>query len=156
MTDLADRASVSLEGIAEPVPRALAAVLRRAALAHARAERRRVFPSLLHVGNPCGAEEAFALREGDPDDHAVRADVVAAMLQRSRRVAGAVPLVWLTRAGPLELQDVDAAWLSSARTAAAEAGVVLTLVVVTKRGWFDPRSGVRREWQRLRDRSPRP
>lgn len=152
MADRVDRSLAPGEGIAEPVPRALAAVLRRAALGHARSERRRVFPSLLHVGNPCGAEEVFTLREGDPDDHAIRADVVAAMLQRSRRAAGAVPLVWLTRSGPLELQDVDAAWLSSARSAAAEAGVVLTLVVVTKRGWFDPRSGVRREWQRLRDR----
>jgi hypothetical protein len=53
----------------------------------------------------------------------------------------------------LELQDVDAAWLSSARTAAAEAGVRLTMVVVTRRGWFDPRSGVTRVWKRVRDRS---
>jgi hypothetical protein len=142
-----------MEGIQEPVPRALAAVLRRAALDHAATERRRGYPPLLHVGFPGGAEEVFALRAGDPGDHALRADVLAAMLQRSRRVAGAVPLVWLTRAGPLDLQDVDACWLSSSRTAAAEAGVALTMVVVTRRGWFDPRSGVRREWKRLRDRT---
>ena len=141
------------EGIAEPLPRALAAVLRRAALDHVRAERRRGFPPLLHVGFPGGDEEVFALRPEDPRDHAVRADVLAAMLQRVRRVAGAVPLVWLTRTGPLDLQDVDAAWLASARTAAGEAGVALTMVVVTRHGWFDPRSGVRREWKRLRDRS---
>lgn len=144
---------MAAEGIQEPLPRALAAVLRRAALDHVRAERRRGYPPLLHVGLPGSAEEVFALRPEDPDDHAARADVLAAMLQRSRRVAGAVPLVWLTRTGPLDLQDVDAAWLASARTAADEAGIVLTLVVVTKRGWFDPRSGVRREWKRLRDRS---
>jgi hypothetical protein len=146
-------ATTGSEGIPEPVPRALAAVLRRAALDHVRAERRRGHPPLLHVGFPGGAEEVFALRPEDPHDHAVRADVLAAMLQRARRVAGAVPLVWITRAGPLDLQDVDAAWLASARAAAGEAGVELTMVVVTRRGWIDPRSGTRREWKRLRDRS---
>ncbi|GAB2447238.1 hypothetical protein GCM10027062_31100 [Nocardioides hungaricus] len=147
------RTLATSEGVSEPLPRALAAVLRRATLDHLRAECRRGYPPLLHVGFPGGHEEVFALRPGDPSDHAIRADVLAAMLQRVRRVAGAVPLVWLTRAGPLDLQDVDAAWLSSARTAAGEAGIGLTMVVVTKRGWFDPRSGVRREWKRLRDRS---
>lgn len=142
----------SREGIHEPVPRALATVLRRAALDHAGAERRRGFAPLLHVGFPGGAEEVFAEAPGDPADHAIRADVVAAMLQRVRRSAGAVPLVWLTRAGPLELQDVDAAWLSAARTATAEAGVSLTMVVVTRHGWLDPRSLVRRQWKRLRER----
>ena len=140
------------EGIDEPVPRALAGVLRRAALDHARAEHRRGYPPLLHVGFPGGAEEVFALVPGDPTDHAIRADVLAAMIQRARRVAGAVPLVWLTRAGPLDLQDVDAAWLAAARTAAAEAGVTLTMVVVTRHGWADPRSGVCRRWKRLRER----
>ncbi|MGB0099246.1 MAG: hypothetical protein WBP61_03105 [Nocardioides sp.] len=141
------------EGIHEPVPRNLAAVLRRATLDHVRIERRRGFPALLHVGLPGGTEEVFALRPEDPSDHALRADVLAAMLQRSRRVAGAVPMVWLTRSGPLDLQDVDAAWLASARTATAEARLALTLVVVTRQGWMDPRSGVRRQWKRLRQRS---
>jgi hypothetical protein len=140
------------EGIHEPVPRALGAVLRRAALDHARAEHRRGYPPLLHVGVPGGAEEVFALVPGDPTDHAIRADVLAAMLHGARRVRGAVPLVWLTRAGPLDLQDVDAAWLAAARTAAAEAGVELAMVVVTRHGWVDPRSGVRRQWKRLRQR----
>ncbi len=142
----------SVEGIREPVPRALAAVLRRAALDHARAEHRRGYPPLLHVGFPGGAEEVFTLAPGDPTDHAIRADVLAAMLRRFRRAAGTVPLVWLTRAGPLDLQDVDAAWLAAARTATAEAGVELTMVVVTRHGWTDPRSGVRRQWKRLRER----
>jgi hypothetical protein len=141
------------EGIHEPLPRELGAVLRRAALDHVRAERRRGYAPVLHVGFPGGAEEVFALRPEDPGDHAIRADVLAAMLQRVRRVAGAVPLVWLTRAGPLDLQDVDAAWLAAARTAASEAGITLTMVVVTRRGWVDPRTGVRREWKRLRDRT---
>ena len=144
--------TTDVEGIREPVPRTLAAVLRRAALDHARAEHRRGYPPLLHVGFPGGTEEVFALTPGDPTDHAIRVDVVAALLQRARRVAGAVPLVWLTRAGPLDLQDVDAAWLAAARTACAESGVALTMVVVTRHGWVDPRSAVRREWKRLRQR----
>ncbi len=140
-----------MEGIREPVDRVTALVLRRAVLDHVRAERRRWFPALLHVGLPGGAEEVFAIDPDEPLDHALRADVVAALLQRGRR-RGAVPLLWLTRPGPLELQDVDAAWVSGVRAAGAEAGVALTLVVVTRRGWVDPRSGVRREWKRLRQR----
>ena len=67
-------------------------------------------------------------------------------------MVGAIPMLWLTRSGPLEAGDLDLAWLAAARSASAEAGVDLMLVVVTRRGWFDPRSGVRRVWQRLRDR----
>jgi hypothetical protein len=140
-----------VEGIREPVDPAAARVLRRAVLDHARLERRRRFPVLLHVGVPGGSEEVFAIEPDEPVDHALRADVVATLLRRGRR-RGTVPMLWLTRPGPLDLQDVDVAWLAAARTASAEAGVGLTLVVVTRRGWTDPRSGVRREWKRLRQR----
>lgn len=140
-----------MEGIREPVDRPTASVLRRAVLDHVRAERRRSFPALLHAGCPGGAEEVFAIGSGAPLDQALRADVVAALLHRARS-RGAVPLLWLTRPGGLDLEDVDAAWVSSARTAGAEAGVDPTLVVVTRQGWADPRSGVRREWKRLRQR----
>lgn len=140
-----------MEGIREPVDRATALLLRRAVLDHVRSEQRRSFPALLHAGRPGGTEEVVAV---DPDatlDQALRADVVAALLHRGRS-SGAVPLLWLTRPGALGLEDVDAAWVSGARTAGAEAGVDLTLVVVTRHGWVDPRSGVRREWRRLRQR----
>ena len=50
--------------------------------------------------------------------------------------------VWLTRSGELDLHDLDAEWLAAACTAYAEAGVDLTMVVVNRRGWRDPRSGV--------------
>jgi len=142
------------EGIHEPVPRPLLAVLRRAVLDHTRAERRRCFPPVVHVGLPGGVEDVFAAGPAEPAeslDLALRTDVLAAM-HRIRRPGGSVPLVWLTRAGDLDLQDVDAAWLAAARAAGAEAGVVLPLVVVTRRGWSDPRTGVRREWKRLRTR----
>jgi hypothetical protein len=141
-----------VDGICEPLGRSAALVLRRAVLDHVRIERRRHFPALLHVGVPGGAEEVFATEPDEPLDHALRADVIAALLQRARRRHGTAPMLWLTRPGPLELQDVDAAWLAAARTATAEAGVGLTLVIVTRRGWLDPRSDVRREWKRLRQR----
>jgi hypothetical protein len=139
-----------VEGIQEPVGAVLAATLRRAVLDHVRTERRPRFAPLLHAGMPGAAEEVFAA-PAEGLDHALRTDVVAALLGRMRR-PGAEPLLWLTRPGPLDLQDVDAAWLSAARSAGAEAGTDVTLVVVTRRGWADPRSGVRREWKRLRQR----
>lgn len=133
------------------MPPALAAALRRAVLEHVRTERRRNHPVLVHVGLPGRSEEVFAIVPGERLDHGLRADVVAALLCRARR-GDVVPLVWLTRPGPLELQDVDADWLRAGRTAAAEAGIRLTLVVVTRQGWLDPRSGTRRAWKRLRQR----
>lgn len=144
------------EGLAEPLPRPLARALRRAALDLAAGERRRRFPAVLHVGDPGGAEEAFALAAGDPDDQAARTDVLAALLRRAGRGRGRhgqpAPLVWVTRPGPLELQDGDAAWLAAARAAAGEAGLPLVFVVVTREGWWDPRSGLRRVWRRLREK----
>jgi hypothetical protein len=144
-----------MEGIQEPVDRPLQVALRRAVLAHARRERRRIHPVLLHVGWPGAHEEVFATEPGDALDHALRQDVVAALLRGAQRrapVVGEPPLLWLTRPGPLEVGDVDLAWLASARGAAAEAGVALTFVAVNRHGWLDPRSGVRREWKRLRER----
>jgi len=144
------------EGLAEPLPRPLADALRRAALAQARAEHRRRFPYVVHAGDPGGAEEVLALAAGEPDDHAIRTDVLASMLCRAGRRPGRhghpAPLVWVTRPGPLELQDQDASWLAAARAAAGEAGVPLVFVVVTRDGWWDPRSGLRRVWRRLREK----
>lgn len=143
-----------MEGIREPVPRAVHALLRRAVLDHALSERRKIHLPLLHVGVPGGPGTVFAVHGDEHRDHALRADVVAAMLNRTGEVAAPdhVPLVWLTRAGELDLQDVDAQWLASARAAYAEAGAQLTFVVVNRRAWRDPRSDVTREWKRLRQR----
>ncbi len=140
-----------MEGIQEPVTRPQHALLRRAVLDHATVEHRRRFAPLIHVGTPGGPEEVFAVTRTDTLDQALRADVVAALVRRARR-PGVVPMVWLTRPGGFDLQDLDAQWLAAARTAAAEAGMELTLVVVTRHGWLDPRSGARREWKRLRQR----
>jgi hypothetical protein len=140
-----------VEGIQEPLARSLHRTLRRAVLEHAVSERRRIFAPVLHVGTPGGPQALFAPGQLGATDHGLRTDVVAALL---RRTAGAPEeqLVWLTRAGDLELQDVDAAWLAAARAAVLEAGVPLTLVIVNRHGWWDPRSGAGRTWKRLRAR----
>lgn len=146
-------------GVVEPVPRELWVLLRLAVLTHAHQERRRVHPPVVHVGTPGGAVATFALggsREGPRLDHALRTDVLEAMVRRADRAGGAASsgpgrtLVWLTRPGPLEPRDVDLAWLAATRAAAAELGRVLPMVVVNRRSWRDPATGVAREWTRLR------
>jgi hypothetical protein len=138
-----------MEGLCSPITRDLQVLLRRAVLDHALAEPRRVFPPMLHVGVPTECEAVFA--DVEPTDHGLRCDIVAAML---RRASGGptTPLVWLTRPGALELQDVDMWWLAAARAAYAEAGVPLVMVTVNRRGWRDPRSGLGRSWARMRPR----
>jgi hypothetical protein len=139
-----------VEGIREPLTRSLHRTLRRAVLEHAVSERRRVFAPLLHVGTPGGPQALFAPGPVAATDHALRTDVVAALLRRTSGLDER--LVWLTRSGGLELQDVDAAWLAAARAAAAEADVPLTMVVLTRHSWRDPRSGTGQTWKRLRAR----
>ena len=141
-----------MEGIHEPLDPRLHACLRRAVFDHALNEPRRAFPALLHVGVPGGRAAVFAPEPGDVLDHALRTDVVAALLRRMRGRGAPEPLVWLTRAGDLDLQDVDAAWLAATRAAAAEGGAPVAMVVVTRHGWVDPRTGVCRQWKRLRER----
>jgi len=139
-------------GVVEPVGNDLSALLRRAVLDHARAERRRVFPPVLHVGVPGLVTARLELSDaaaGERLDHALRSDAVAAMLRRVRR-PGPPPLVWLTRRGPLEVQDRDLAWRSSALAAAGEQRVRTVFVVVDKHGWRDPGTGVGRTWVRAR------
>lgn len=118
---------------------------RAAVRAHAATERRRRYAPLVHVGLP-GVREVAVAAHPAATDHGLRCDVVAAMLAAT----DGAHLAWLTRPGELTLHDVDAAWLSAALAAYAEAGRDLTWVVVTRRGWWDPRSDVRRTWQRVR------
>ena len=149
-----------MEGIAEPVAAPLARQLRRAVLQLVEVERRRRFAPVLHVGVPAGRQARFAADPTDEDlmDHALRADVVAALVRRAGGPGDprTTPLVWLARGGDLDdPADADADWLAAALTAYAEAGLALTMVVVTRQGWRDPRSGTTRRWRRLRDRSRR-
>lgn len=123
--------------------------LRLAVVEHVRALTGRSVPPVLHVGRPGGGVRRFAIPPDERTDHALRADVVAAMLG-VRFVRAEPPWVWLGRGGDLALHDLDVAWLAAARTAFAEAGADLTMVVVTRRGWRDPRSGAGQTWVRLR------
>lgn len=133
--------------IVEPVPPATARQLRQAVLTLVTVERRRRFPAVLHVGTPGCTSSAV------PDDRTwdagLRADVAGALL---RAMAGGTATAWVTRPGSLVLQDVDADWLGPLLRSAEENAVDLTYVVVTRHGWIDPRTGVHREWKRIRDR----
>jgi hypothetical protein len=146
-----------------PITRATHVALREAVLDLRETERRRRPPPTVHVGLPGRHAARFVHDTGAAPDHALAADVVAALVQRTRRELGAllgaappVPLAWLTRAGALEVHDADVTWSAATRTAYAEAGLVATFVVVTRDGWVDPSTGVRREWRRLRRRSGAP
>ena len=121
--------------------------LRAMVLELATRDRRRRVPAVLNVGQPGGETRAVA---DDPAwDQGLRTEMVGAAL----RAAGDPPWVWIARSGPLTLQDVDAAWLAATLAAAAEREVDVAFVVVTRHGWLDPRSGLHREWKRIRCRS---
>lgn len=142
--------------LTEPVAPDTRRALRRATLDLVAGDPRRVFAPVLHVGTPGGLTLSLELAVPDRLGHGLRADLVAAMLARiAREDAGgdtSDPVVWVTRPGRHKVEDVDAAWLAAARAACAEAGVSLTMVVITRDGWWDPRSGVRQVWRRLRQR----
>ena len=140
--------ATGVDGLSEPLSRHTHALLRQAVLDHVAGERRRVYSPVLHVGVPGGRVASLPVGTAEPTDPGLRTDIVAALRVR----AGARPdqLVWLTRSGGLELQDVDARWLAASRAAYGEARAPLTFVVVNRRGWRDPRSGLGRTWARLR------
>jgi hypothetical protein len=131
----------------------VATLLRAAVFTHATTERRRIFGPVLHIGLPGTAHASTpALLEGEADS-ALRRDVVASMLTAHRRSGATTPPVaWLTRTGELALHDADAAWLGPVAAAFAEADLPECFAVVTKQGWWHPRSGVRRVWKRPRVR----
>ena len=144
-----------VDGLCDPLARRTDALLRRAVLAHVSSERRRVHPEVLHVGVPGGPDASSDSDAVEPSDPGLRADVVAALRVRATQDGTAErgeQLVWLTRAGGLDLQDVDVRWLTAARAAYDEAGAPLSFVVVNRQGWRDPRSGLSRTWVRLRPR----
>jgi len=136
--------------VREPIDPDRRRLLRRAVLEHVRSGTGRIHPPVVHVGTPGGAVRRFTVRGDEPTDHALRTDVVAAMLGRRHAAPLTWPWVWLARSGELVLHDLDVEWLTAAASAYAEAGVDLTMVVVTRRGWRDPRSGVGQTWVRLR------
>ncbi|GAA5130448.1 hypothetical protein GCM10023339_60880 [Alloalcanivorax gelatiniphagus] len=133
-----------------PVDRHTHLVLRAATVELVEAEPRRRFPTALHAGLP-----GRSVRHVDAPvlpDAGLRADVVLALLRTATSLTPR-PWLWLTRPGELSPHDDDLRWLGPSTWAAQALGLPVGLVVVTRRGWFDPVSGVRREWRRLR-RSP--
>jgi hypothetical protein len=130
----------------DPLPTDARRALRTAVLELATTDRRRHVPPVLHVGDPDGA--TTTLVDDAAWDHGLRTEIVGAALRARRDPAW----VWVTRSGPLSVQDVDAAWLAPTLAAAGERGVDPAYVVVTRHGWFDPRSGLGQEWKRIRRR----
>ncbi len=115
-------------------------------------------PVAVHVGRPGGDERTVARHVVEPGqelDQALRTDIAAALLQRT---SASAPhrWAWLTRSGSLELHDADVAWCAAWYAACAEGDVDVPLLVVTRTGWCDPRTGVTRAWSRLRRRSAGP
>ena len=140
--------------VVEPVPEPLRRLLRRAVLDLGTAERRRRFPPALHVGVPGGTRRSFA-PDDEQLDHALRVDVIEAMIRGLGRTPGP-SLVWLTRPEPLLLtEDDDLAWLAATRAASGELRTSTRFVVVCRRAWVDPASGVGRTWPRRPRQRPR-
>ena len=133
-----------------PIDRHTHRVLRAATLQLIEEESGRHFPTTLHAGEP-----GRSLRHvEDPPllDAGLRADVALALLLRSVSLSPR-PFLWLTRTGELSPHDDDLRWLGPTAWAGASLGSPVRLVVVTRHGWFDPVSDVRREWRRLRRRT---
>ena len=146
-------------GLIDPVAPETGRLLRRAVLDHVTSERRRAFPPVVHVGLPGVRVAELPLEDQELHalDHALRADALEAMARRLNLPSGTARagdrsrcFVWLTRRGALEVQDSDLVWASAACTAASELDHPLAMVVVTRQGWRDPRTGLTRTWQRLR------
>lgn len=105
------------------------------------AARRQLFPADLSVGDPDDRCACYQINPHEILDAALRVDVVAALLLRVRpspvkRAADPAP-VWLTRPGTPAPHDLDAAWLAASRAAYAEAGLDLTMSVITPHGWVE-------------------
>ncbi len=145
---------VTVPGLAEPVDPGLSRALRAAALELRDRRRTRRFPPEVSVGGlglPRALRDTVVELDADPLDHTLRCELVAALLARALAEEQR-PVAWLARPGPLVWHDLDAAWWPAFAAAYAEAAVPLTAVVVTRTGWYDPRSGLTREWRRLRHR----
>jgi hypothetical protein len=144
-------------------PCALADALRAAVLEVAERGPRRVFAPTISVGDPTGHHASYVDRScasparvpgNGRTDHGLRTDVVSSLLATALRpdVAGALPIAWLARPAAHEDPDCERDWLAAATAAFAELGVPLVFVVVTRHGWWDPRSGASRSWRRVRPR----
>jgi hypothetical protein len=112
---------------------------------------RRSLPTTCHVGHP-GGEHARWPHEVT-EDRSLRAELVERALDGLLATEGAC--VWVTRGGGLEVSDADADWFAAARTAFGRHGLPLTaFFVLTRNAWVDLVTDERRQWTRIRSRSP--
>ena len=139
-------------GLQAPIDRHTHRVLRAATLELIEGETRHRFPAVLHAGEP--GRTVHHVEDPSVADAGLRADVVLALLRQAALLTPR-PFLWLTRPGELSVHDDDLRWLGATMWAAGGLGSYVGLVVVTRRGWFDPVSDVRREWRRLRRRPAR-
>ncbi|CAA9372901.1 MAG: hypothetical protein AVDCRST_MAG32-877 [uncultured Nocardioides sp.] len=137
-----------------PVDRVTHTVLRSAVLELRESEPRLRFSARVQAGVP-GRARVHRIAQDDPTDAGHRAEIALALLHAAARDTPR-PYVWLSRPGDLTVEDLDLVWGSAVRWAAGALGAATDLVVVTRGGWFDPVSGVRREWRRLRRHTPAP
>ena len=137
--------------VSAPITRTEHSVLRTAVIDFKEASPRGRTPLSLHGGALDSAAVRHVVEPGQLLDQALRTDIAAALLQRTAAVGPR--WAWLTRSGSVALHDADVVWSAAWYAACAEVGVDVPFVVVTRTGWRDPRSGVLREWSRLRRRS---
>lgn len=141
--------------VAAPITRTEHSVLRTAVIEFKETMPRGRAPVSLQVGVPGRSVARHVVAQGQSLDQALRTDIAAALLQQTSP-AGSQRWAWLTRSGSLVLHDADVAWSAAWYAACAEREVDVSFVVVTRTGWRDPRTGVLREWSRLRRRSGTP
>jgi hypothetical protein len=132
-----------------PIDRHTHRVLRAAVLELVEGEARRHFATVVHAGEP--GRSVRHVEDPPLTDAGLRADVALALL-RGGWVLSPRPAIWLTRPGELSPHDDDLRWIGPVVWASGSLALPVGLVVVTRRGWFDPVSDVRREWRRLRRR----
>ncbi|MFZ2501472.1 MAG: hypothetical protein WAW88_02200 [Nocardioides sp.] len=128
----------------------LESLWRAAVLELREGERRHRFPCSIQIGTP--GQAWGSVLDGGALDSDQRVEVVVGLLDRLGGSQPTPALAWLTRAGELCTHDADLAWLAATMQARAELGISLPFVVVTRRGWYDPVHGNKREWRRLRRR----
>lgn len=87
--------------------------------------------------------------DGAGTDAHLRMETALVLSDRARpRVAA--PLLWLTRAGPLDPSELDSLWWSAVRATWEEQGLRPAFAVVTRQGWRLEPGDLRQEWRRLR------
>ena len=137
-----------------PLARSTHAMLREMVLELRDAESGQRYPTVIHAGLPWGPRAAHDCSLTPTTDSGLRTDIAMGLLERTS-IEGTRPLLWLTRPGPLSVQDCDLEWRSATQWAAGALAINPAFLVVTRQGWFEPDSGRLQEWRRLRRHSTR-